>query len=175
MERTGTSSIVFRGRLLTVETVAVTLDNGRTAMREVVRHPGAVAALARRGDGTFVLVRQYRLPVNADLLEIVAGTLDPGETPDQCIRREVREETGYDICRMEKLGTLCLAPGYSDEQIHVYLVDLAPVGGELSLDDDESLAVEYWTADALERAIGKGQIRDAKTLAAWALFKERKI
>jgi len=129
--------------------------------------------LAQLPDERFVLVRQYRKAVELELLEAVAGTLDPGEDPDTCVHRELEEETGYRAASMEKLGVIYPAPGYSEEILHVYFAKLAPERGAMRPDDDERLEVELLTAEALEAMMDAGDMRDAKTLAAWALYRRR--
>jgi ADP-ribose pyrophosphatase len=173
-EKTLKTSTVFSGKLLKVEVLDVELESGVKSRREIVRHPGAVAVLAERPDGKFVFVRQYRKPIEQELLEMVAGTLDFGENPDACARRELKEETGYDAAELKKLGVIALAPGYSDERLHLYYAKLVPARGTEDPDEDEHLEVVCLTAAEFERLIRKGEIEDSKTLAAWLLH-TRKI
>lgn len=171
-ERTLRSRRVFSGKLLVVDVVDVKLGNGRRSVREMVRHPGAVAVLARCPDRLFLLVRQFRKPVEQELLEVVAGTLEPGEAPRECAVRELREETGHSVRRMRKLGVLYLAPGYSSEVLHVFFAD-ARASGQQEPDDDESLDVVRMTGPEIERAIAGGRVKDSKTLAVWLLYMRR--
>lgn len=170
-ERTLQSRAVFRGRLLGVEVLRVALGDGRTGRREIVHHPGAVAVLCRRPDGRFVMVRQYRKPVERVLLEVVAGCLHPGEPPARCARREVREETGYRVRRLRRLGLIYPTPGYCDERLHLFFAELEAAPAAQSLDEDERVAPVAIAAPQLERLIRGGRIRDAKTLAAWLMYK----
>jgi ADP-ribose pyrophosphatase len=172
-EKTLSTTTAFSGRLLKVEVVEVELESGARSRREVVRHPGAVAILAELPDGRFVLVRQFRKAIEQDLLEVVAGTLDKGEDPDDCARRELREETGYSPETLTRLGAVFVAPGYSQEMLHVYHARLNPTPGCLSPDDDEKLEVVCLTAAQLEQMMKAGEIADAKTLAAWLLYVKR--
>ena len=171
-EKTLSSRTVFRGRLLVVETLEVETPAGRRATREIVRHPGAAVILARRADGRFVLVRQYRKPVECELLEAIAGKLDPNEQPEDCARRETREETGYAVRRLRKLGETYSSPGFCDEILHVFFAELGEAGAPRP-EDDESVEPVFLTAADIEARIADGALRDAKTLAAWTLFRLR--
>ncbi len=164
---------VFQGRLLRVDAVEVELENGRRAGREIVRHPGAAVILAQLPDDRFVLVRQYRKAVEQELLEVVAGTLHPGENPDDCARRELKEETGFDAVMWIKLGEVYPAPGYTDERLHIYYARLDGRAGALNQDEDEKLEPVFLTALQLDGLISRGEIHDAKTLAAWMLYHRR--
>ena len=164
----------FEGKLLKVDVLDVALPGGGQSIREVVRHPGAVVVLGRLADGSFVLVRQFRKAVEQTLLEAVAGTMDPGESPDACARRELQEETGYTCGPLQTLGEIFPAPGYTEENLHLYFADLQDAPGATSPDEDEHVEVVRLTGDAIAAMIDDGQIRDAKTLAIWLLY-ERKI
>ena len=171
IEKTLSSKTVFQGRLLKVEVVEVELDRGVRSRREIVRHPGAVAVVAQLPDKRFVFVRQYRKAVESSLLEIVAGCLERGENPDNCARREIKEETGYDVGSLKKLCVVALAPGYSSEKLHVYFARLKASRGIATPDEDERVDVVCLTASAFERMVRNGKIGDSKTLAGWLLYK----
>ena len=170
-ERTVGAKTVFRGRILRVEVLDIETEAGVRSVREIVRHPGAVAILGETPDGRFVLVRQFRKAIEQTLLEAVAGTLEPGEEPDRAAARELREETGYEAAELRKLGVICLAPGYSDERLHVYYARLAPGPAAQSPDEDEVMERVYLTREEMEASIRAGEIGDAKTLAAWMLLR----
>ena len=166
-ERTVKSKRIFSGRLLTLEVLDVELEDGRRSVREIIRHPGAVAALVRRADGKFALIRQFRKPIEQEYVEIVAGGLKKGERPAACARREIGEETGYGVRRLRSLGPILSSPGFSDEVIHLFYADLSTRLANRSLDDDEHVEVVALTRSQIERMIASGRITDAKTLAAW--------
>ena len=172
-EKTVNSICKFSGRLIRIDLLNVRLENGRKARREVVRHPGAVAVLCRRPDGVFVFVRQFRKAIEKDLLEIVAGTREPGERPSVCARREVREETGYKVVVLKHLGNVYTAPGFCDERIGIYFAEISPSAVKSSPDPDEDIKIFCLNAHQIETMLASGKIRDAKTLAAWTLFKRR--
>jgi ADP-ribose pyrophosphatase len=172
-ETTTAKTTAFAGKLLQLEQHDVVLENGDAAYREIIRHPGAVGVLARKADGTFVLVRQYRKAVEQYMTEVVAGLLDAGEEPESAARRELLEETGCVAKALIHLGTVHASPGYVDEKVEVYLGELdgaASVAQEL--DHGEHVEVVLMSREELSKAIRAGGIQDAKTLAAWALFLE---
>ncbi len=166
------SEMIYSGRVVHLDLDTVLLPNGKTAMREVVRHSGAVAIVPIDTDQNIIMVRQYRHPIGRILLEIPAGTLHEGEAPELCAVRELQEEIGYKPGHLEKIGAVYLAPGYSSEFIHLYIAtDLQE--SHLEMDEDEFIEVERVSmADALTR-IQKGEIADAKTISAVLLVKDR--
>ncbi len=166
------SKYVFAGRLLRVRVDTVRLADGQTATREVVDHPGAVAMVPITASGHVLLVRQWRQPVGRVLLEIPAGTLAPGEPPEQTARRELQEEVGMEPGKLEKLAAVALAPGYSSEVIHLYLAtDLRP--SRMQADADERLeTAEIPLAQAIQDAL-TGKFEDAKTALAILLAAAR--
>ena len=174
-EKTVSSQRVFDGRLLKLDVLEVELDNGRRARREIVRHPGAVAIWARAPDGRFVFVRQFRKAIEQELLEVVAGTLEIGETPAACARREIREETGYAVQTLSPLGSIFTAPGFCTERLFLFYAELAggpdsPGGRDGAPDPDERLDVVLLDEAAWKAMISRGAIQDAKTWAAWGMF-----
>ena len=169
-ERTLATRTAFKGRLLQLDVVTVGMG-GKRYTREIVRHNGATAILAQLPDGRFVLVEQYRKAVEQEMLEIVAGTLERGERPDRCARRELKEETGYAAKSLRKLGVMFPSPGYGAEALHLFYARLGPRQGGRSLDDDERVKVRRLDAGQIESLMKRGRIRDGKTLAAWALYK----
>lgn len=158
------SHTIYRGRVVTLRIDTVRLPSGRTARREIVEHRGAVAIVPLLNRETVLLIRQYRQAVGETLLEIPAGTLEPDEPPDTCARRELQEETGYSARQWRKLFSQYLAPGYSQEVLHVYLAeDLAPVAQQL--DEDELVELVPTPLREVETMIREGHIKDSKTIA----------
>lgn len=168
-EKTLSSQTVFDGRLVRVETLQVELEDGRRAYRELVRHPGAVCVLLRAPDRRFALVRQFRVGAQKQMLEVVAGILDGNEPPEAAAYREVREETGFALKRLARMGVLYPTPGYVEERIVCFYGE-ADALGERDLDHDERIEVEMLSEVELRDRIRRGLIEDAKTLAAWALY-----
>lgn len=171
-ERRLWSRSVFDGRLLEVCVDGVEIPGGGRAEREVVRHPGASAVLPvfpAGGDGrsepAVLLVEQYRYAAGRSLLEIPAGTLEPGEDACDCARRELREETGLRGGELRSLGALYTSPGFTDEVVHLFVATDAE-RGEPSPEAGETLRCrELALSEALERA-ERGEIADAKTVCA---------
>lgn len=163
MEKTLSSSLLHRGRHFDFLQDEVELPDGRRTKRDVVRHPGAVAMVPVLPDGRIVLVRQYRYAAGKKLLEIPAGTLEPGEDPIECAARELREETGFEAGEMRGLLSCFMAPGYSSEVIHFFAArDLREVGTEL--EPDEAIENEVLELGEVLEMIRDNTIEDAKTI-----------
>ncbi|MFZ3102898.1 MAG: NUDIX hydrolase [Desulfitobacteriaceae bacterium] len=162
--------LIFEGRMISLQRDTVSLPNGQQTTREIIKHPGAVAVVAIKDGGMF-LVRQYRYAIKSDLLEIPAGKLDAGEVPIDSAQRELREETGY-RGDLTHLGTFYSTPGFSDETMHLFLATNL-VWDPLSQDEDEFLEVEVipWQ-QALEMA-ENGEFQDAKTVLGILLVQGR--
>ena len=172
IERQLDSKLIFDGRILHVYDDAVSLPNGHTASRELIRHVGAVCVIPVLDDGRVVVERQYRYPVDRVLTEIPAGKLDSAdEDPEEAARRELREETGYTCDELIPLGAFYPAPAYSSEKIHMFLAR-GLHRGEQDLDPDEFLNVTLVPLDVLASQALAGQLPDVKTqaavLRAWA-------
>jgi ADP-ribose pyrophosphatase len=153
----------YTGRLIHLDVHQVRLPDGGQSVREQITHPGAVAVVALIGDDV-LMVRQYRLASGHTLLEIPAGTLEPGEDPAICAARELQEETGFRPGSLRALGGFFVAPGYTTEYIHLFLARDLEVS-RLSMDDDEFIElVRMPLKEALQQAMD-GKIIDAKTLS----------
>ena len=173
-EKTLTKKTLYAGRILSLELQEVELPDGTRAPREIIRHAPAVGVLARRPDGAFVFVRQFRKAVERVMLEIVAGICEPGEKPSETAARELREETGYTAAKHIELGSAFATPGYVDEQFTIFFAELEPTSGMTEHDEDERVEAVVLSRAEFERMIVAGEVIDAKTLAAWLLF-EKKI
>jgi len=163
----------YQGNLFSFESEDVTLPNGSRAEMAMVRHPGSTAVVPLLDDNTVVMELQYRHAVGDYLLEVPAGTMEPGELPLECARRELAEETGYKARRMIELGPIHILPAYSDEVTHVYIArGLSPACQRL--DVDEVLEVVYYPLDQTLGMIADGRITDALTVLslqkAWFYF-----
>lgn len=163
----GSNEEVFSGRLLKVQRDHVTLPNGNDTTREYIRHPGAVAIVPVLADGRVVLVKQCRYPLGTLLWEIPAGKLDHGEAEDadECARRELSEETGYEAEHWQRLVSIATTPGFSDEIIHLYKAWGLKQYAQHT-DEDEFIGVEAFTPEQLKAMLAAGELYDAKTLCA---------
>ena len=171
-ERTLASEPAYLGRLVRVYVETVRLPDGESAVREIVRHPGAVAMVPLLPGGDVLLVRQYRHAAGDLLLEIPAGTLEPGEDPERAAARELQEEIGYWPGRLERLASEYTAPGYTTELIHIYLATEL-VESRLDGDADEFLeTVRLPLAEAL-RQVEHGALPDGKTMIGLLLAARR--
>lgn len=161
--------LLYRGEKFDFDVSALRLPNGAEGDWLCVRHPGGALAVPVTADGKLVLVRQYRFSVQGRLLEFPAGTLEPNETPEVTIERELAEEAGYRADRWQKLGEFFLAPGYSDETIYAFLAqDLELLEAPPAQDLDEDIETVLITPQALEQAIRIGDV-DAKSICAFFL------
>jgi len=176
-ERVLDSRRVYEGRVVSLRVDTVELEGGQQVTREVVEHAPVVAIVPLVSDEEVLLVRQYRLPVGAALLEIPAGGVDGGESVEEAARRELGEECGRRAGRLERLGAFYVSPGFCDELVHVFLArDLEGASG-LAPDEDERLeVVRVSLAEAL-RLVSEGEIRDAKSVIGltWAWAKLRGV
>jgi ADP-ribose pyrophosphatase len=156
---------VLRSRVFRVMEQHWSLPGDPQHQRHTVAHSGAVAILPFDADGNVMMIRQYRPAVRQWLLEIPAGTLEPGEAPLKCAKRELVEETGFAAKKWRALGQIFTAPGFCSEKIFLFEArSLTPAF--LEKDDDEHIELEVMTLDALLSAARDGKITDSKTLSA---------
>ena len=162
---------IYSGKIISLQVDQVQLPNGKTASREIVRHPGAVAVLAIY-DSKMIVVEQFRKAVEASMIEIPAGKLEPGEDLAEAAKRELEEETGYTCSRIYPIASFVTSPGFADEILHLFAAEnLQP--GRANPDEDEFLDVSLITLDEALQYIAEGKIRDAKTMMAvyaWRLY-----
>ena len=168
MRRVSSSERLFDGPIFAIDRDRLTESNGMEVVRDVVRHPGGAGALPLFADGRVALVSQYRHPARAELLEIPAGRIEPGEDPELCARREVEQETGFRPGRIERLTGFYSTPGFCEEILHVFLAtDLTPTRQQL--DHDEVLEVHFLQLEEALRMVHQGEIVDSKTIIALLL------
>ena len=170
-EETLSSRKVFEGRALKLRVDTVKLPSGKQTTREIVEHENCVAIVALDDAENILLVRQFRKPVEKELLEIPAGGIDPGETPEEAVRREMREETGFLPRKVAKLGGFYSSPGFCTEYLHLYLAgDL--VASPLQAEDSESISLVRVPLSQIPGLIASGAICDAKSIAGLLAFRE---
>lgn len=168
-ERTLDSRQIYEGRIVALRVDTVALPGGRETTREVVAHPDCVAIVAIDAADNVILVRQFRHAVGKELLEIPAGSIEPGEEALHSAIRELEEETGYTAGRMERLGGFYSSPGYSTEFLHLFLAtELEP--GPSSAMEDEIIEVMPVPLAKIPGLILSGEVCDAKSIAGFFAF-----
>ena len=167
-ERVADSQHVYRGRAIHIRVDSVVKPNGKKTTREVVEHVDCVVVLPVDSKGNVLLVRQYRHAVDKELLELPAGSIDPGETPEQAAIRELREETGYRPSKLDALGGFYSAPGYCTEYLHFFRASQLEKSPLTAEDTDEIEVVPVSPAD-VPGLVASGRVCDAKTIAGFRI------
>jgi ADP-ribose pyrophosphatase len=155
--------LAYDGHFLKVQRDEVRLPDASLSTREYIRHPGAVVVLAILDDGSVVLERQFRYPLDRVFIELPAGKIDAGEEPLACAQRELREETGYTARHWQHLCTMHNAIAYSDEHLELYLARGVSAGPD-SLDEGEFLDVFTAAPAQFLEWVRNGQVTDVKTV-----------
>jgi ADP-ribose pyrophosphatase len=166
-------TIVYEGRVFSVETDERRFPNGRTHRVEIVRHSPSVVLIPFEADGRVVIIRQYRAPIDRMTWEFPAGRLNTGEDAEQAARRECEEETGRAPHRIERIRGLFPAPGFCDEELTFFRVsDLRPPapGSPHHPDDDEDIEMRVVTIADARAMVERGEIVDLKTAYALSLL-----
>lgn len=166
------SKELLANKLFRVVEEEATDPSGFTIHRAIVRHPGSAVMMAVDEQGRVLLVRQYRLPAQAELWEIPAGRIDPGETALEAAKRELREETGYAAESWEQLASYYPTPGYVDERMTLYMATNL-TEGEAQPMDDERIEKRWFTQDEITAQIRQGELIDGKTLIGFFLLQDR--
>ena len=162
---------VFDGRVFAVDRDVVRLPNGREATLDVVRHPRSVVLIPVPEPGHVILVRQYRYVVNQTLWELPAGSVDPGETPEQAARRECHEEIGQVPATIVRLAALLPTPGYCDEEMVFFrLSGLDEPTEAAQLDEDEDIEPRVFELRDAREMVRRGEIVDMKTVVGLAMI-----
>ncbi|MBO9129797.1 NUDIX hydrolase [Bacillus sp. 165] len=166
-EKTISTTPVFQGKVITIQVDEVTLPNGNTSKREIVKHPGAVAIVAVTKENKLVLVEQYRKAMEKSIIEVPAGKLEPGEEPLSTAHRELEEETGYIAADMELIASFYTAPGFCDEIVYLYeATGLEKKEEKAALDEDEFVELMEVSLEEALHLIQEKRIHDAKTILA---------
>ena len=168
-EETLSSQLIFDGRAVRLRVDRVRMPSGRETTREIVEHGDCVAIIALDAEDNVLLVEQYRTPVAKKLLEIPAGGIEPGENPEDCVRREMREETGFLPQKLERLSGFYSSPGYSTEYLHLYLATEL-ISRPLQAEDSESIKLVRVRLGEVPALITSGAICDAKSIAGLLSF-----
>jgi len=157
------SQTVYRGKVIELKVEQVVEPDGVETKREVVCHSGSAVIIPYLPDGRIILVRQYRHAVRRSLWELVAGGMEPGESPRQCAQRELVEETGYRARKVKPLVEFYSSPGILSEKMHLFEAH-GLVPAKAQPDADERIETRSFTSSELVDKIQKNQLQDAKTL-----------
>lgn len=157
----------YTGKVISMDVDEVRFPDGSLGELEMIRHPGASAIVPFLSDPAgddpqVLLIRQYRYAAEGYLYEIPAGRLNPGEDPESCAMRELKEETGCTAARVERLFTMYTTPGFTDEMIHIFMAS-GLESGEASLEADEFLDLHPMPLSRALAMVEAGEIQDAKT------------
>ena len=165
------SEEVFSGELIHVRRERYRHDDGAEVIRELAVHPGASVIVAHDGTNVYLVEQPREVVGEGALLELPAGKIDPGETPEATAHRELIEEIGMRAESMEKLATVYASPGFTDETFHLYLgTGLSPETAA-ELDEEERITIRAFPLDQVGRLIG--EVRDGKTLIGLLLLQAR--
>ena len=158
------SKRVFEGKMISVRVDRVRLPNGEESTREVVDHPGAVVIVPVLGE-EIIFVEQYRYPIEQELLELPAGKMDPRESPEECAKRELEEETGYQAKKFSYLGKIFTTPGFTTEVIHIFVAEELEETSQ-NTDPDEFIEVKKIPVEKVLSLLKNAEIEDSKTICA---------
>ena len=170
-EKTLSSKLIYEGRAVKLRVDVVQMPSGRESEREIVEHDDCVAIIAVDAGDNILLVNQFRKPIEKELLEIPAGGIDSGETPEAAVCRELREEAGFLPRRVESLGGFYSAPGYCTEYLYLYLAtELTP--SRLYAEDTENISLVRVSISQIPELVTSGRICDAKSIAGLLAYLE---
>jgi ADP-ribose pyrophosphatase len=170
----GAQQEVYRGRIVTLRLKYLDQPDGSRRLREIVEHAPGAAVVAVDDAGQVLLVRQPRPAVDAHVLELPAGLVDPGEEPIDTARRELTEETGYTAERVEPLVSFYTSPGFSTELIHIFVATGLRLGS-VKYDEEEEIELVRLPLDAAIRQVLQGEISDAKTVAGLLAYRQELV
>lgn len=163
-ERTMKTEQIYNGKVVNLHVDEVILPNGKTAKRELIKHPGAVAIIPLTCDNKIVFVEQYRKPLEKSLIEIPAGKMELGEEPATTAIRELEEETGYTAKELSLVTSFYTSPGFADELMYIYLAkNIEKLPTPVAGDEDEFVEIMELSLDEAAQYIKDMRIHDAKT------------
>ncbi|MBF8437537.1 NUDIX hydrolase [Halanaerobiaceae bacterium Z-7014] len=168
-EKTISSELAFRGNLLKFRIDQVELPDGNQSRREIIEHPGGVTIIPVSPERKIIMVKQYRSAANQVLLELPAGKLDNGENLNDCALRELKEETGYTAGKIRELFTFYTTPGYSTENLHLFLAEDLDYGKQ-ETEDGEFIEVAKIYPERIPDLVLRGKIQDSKTIVGLMVY-----
>ena len=167
---------IYTGRVLNLDVDTVSYPDGTSGELEMIRHPGAAAVLPVLSaddapDPQLLLIRQYRYAAGGPIWEIPAGRLEPGESPEECARRELLEEAGATARRWKRLTTVYTTPGFTDERIHLFAAfDLVVKPESQRREPDEFMELKAMPTSQVLGMVREGELVDGKTAVAVLFF-----
>lgn len=170
-EETLSTEVIFEGRAVKLRVDTVLAADGRKTTREIVEHAACIAVIAVDAADNILLVRQYRRAIDKELMEIPAGGIDEGESSEEAVIREMREETSFRPQKVERFGGFYSTPGFCNEYLYLYLAaDVVP--DPLSAEDTAGIEVVRVPLKEIPALIASGKIEDSKTIAGLLLYLE---
>jgi ADP-ribose pyrophosphatase len=160
---------LLKNKLFSVVEEVATDPSGFEIKRSIIKHPGSAVMMAVDEQQRVLLVRQFRLPAELELWELPAGRLDPGESPLEAAKRELREETGYQAKKWTELASFWASPGYVQEKMNVFLAEELTEGKPEPM-EDERIELRWFEKDELRRMIRAGEIVDGKTMVGYFMW-----
>jgi ADP-ribose pyrophosphatase len=164
---------ILKNKLFTVVDEVAHDNSGFEIHRNIIRHPGSAVMMAVDAQDRILLVKQFRLPAEADLWELPAGRVDPGESPMEAAKRELREETGYQANAWTELVSYWPSPGYVAEKMNLFLAQDLTAGAQ-NLMDDERIQIRWFDNEEVGEWIRDGRIADGKTIIGYYVWLDRK-
>ena len=162
MEKWVTKEEIHKGKIFSLWGGRVALDNGDSAIREYVGHAGGVAIVPVI-DNHVILIRQFRIAIERELIELPAGRLEPDEDPADCARRELEEEIGYRAGELIPLASYFSSVGFTDERMHIFLA-LEPEKSTSKLEADERIHEVILSVESIQEKLDSQSFEDAKTI-----------
>lgn len=168
IEKTINKIEIYKGKIISLFKHTVKIGD-KISTREIVEHPGAVCAVAINKHKKIILVKQFRKATEDYLLEIPAGKIEPNEDKENSIIREIKEETGYDVSKIEYITEFFTSPGFANEKIHLYFVKLGEKGNT-NFDEGENIDILEYDLEDIIDMIKKQKIIDSKTITGILLY-----
>jgi ADP-ribose pyrophosphatase len=167
------TKILFKGKVFDLKVDEIEYNSGNKGIREIAVHPGGAVVVPITNEGKLLMVTQFRYPFQTTLLEFPAGKLDIDEDPLDCAVRELEEETGYKAAKVNEIGKIYTAPGYSSEILHIYVAQELKKGEHKREEGEYGMEIYEFEITEIEDKILSEEIIDAKTICAVYLLKSK--